>query len=66
MTPSDFKALRKRYGTQADTADALGISLRTVKTCESPSAPLRPLYGYALVGLLLEAGKPVADLIQTS
>ena len=63
-TCADLRRLRIRFGTQADTADALGVSLRSVLRAETDEAyPRRRLMAYAVRGLLAEAGIPDAPYV---
>ena len=55
MTAADFRALRRRAGTQKDVARALGVTTRVLYDVETQDAHRhRTLYAYAIRGLLWE------------
>ena len=57
MTPSEFAAHRKSLGlTQADLADILGVSMKTVTNIEAGASQKFRLYELALRGLAVERG----------
>ena len=59
MTPTEFRAARKDLGmTQAQLAEALGVSTKTVENIEAGRSDRPRLYSLALRALINEADGP--------
>jgi transcriptional regulator with XRE-family HTH domain len=58
IPPEDYRAERRRRGTQQAVADALGIDLRTVQRREAGEVPTTQEAYYALLSLPVPTRRP--------